>query len=453
MHGDFSLVEITIVALAALSCGVLLERIKQPAVLGYIVAGVILGPSMFGLVENRELIDILAELGVLMLLFLIGLELDLREFKKVWHIALSCHLLQIISSLAVVLTIGWLFSLPIGLTVLLGFAIALSSTAVAFKMTESIGELKTSTGRLTIGVLIAQDLAVVPMILVLQMMSTESFDVEVLAKLVLSIGLLALLIWFFGKRQKIEIPFAKILADHADLTPLLSLAFCFLMATLSGLFGLSAPYGAFLAGLILGNTTHHSALMKATKPIQSVFMMVFFLSIGLMLDLPFLWQHLLAVILLLSFITLGKSFLNVGILRLLGCPWPQAFLAGLLLAQMGEFAFLLATVGDTTGLIDREGRTFVISLAALSLTFSPLWLAGARRIHSLAPRRMGTFKESLEAVYGREMHGVNAAWKSVRGGAQKSANWAQTKVKRRTENKNDKRAAKKPEPTKSQKDQ
>lgn len=437
MHGDFSLVEITIVALAALSCGVLLERIKQPAVLGYIVAGVILGPSVLGLVENRELIDILAELGVLMLLFLIGLELDLREFKKVWHIALSCHALQIISSLAVVMTIGWLFSLPIGLTVLLGFAIALSSTAVAFKMTESIGELKTPTGRLTVGVLIAQDLAVVPMILVLQMMSTASFDVEVMAKLVLSIGLLVLLIWFFGKRQKIEIPFAKILADHEDLTPLLSLAFCFLMATLSGLFGLSAPYGAFLAGMILGNTTHHNALLKATKPIQSVFMMVFFLSIGLMLDLSYLWQHLFAVILLLTFITLGKSFLNVGILRLLGRPWSQAFLAGLLLAQMGEFAFLLATVGDATGLIDREGRTFVISLAALSLTFSPLWLAGARRVHTLAPRKMSTFKESLNAVYGREMQGVNAAWKTVRGGAQKSADWAQSQIKDRTEHKKD----------------
>ena len=148
-----------------------------------------------------------------------------------------------------------------------------------------------------------------------------------------------------------------------------------------------------------------------------------------MLDLQFLWQHLLAVVLFLSFITLGKSFLNVGILRLLGCPWSQAFLVGLLLSQMGEFAFLLATVGESTGLIDREGKTFVISLAALSLTFSPLWLAGARRVHDLAPRKMGTFKESLDAIYGREMKTVNTAWKKVRGGAQKSANWAQSQVK------------------------
>ncbi len=414
MHTAFDLQEISIVALAALSCGVLLERIKQPAVVGYILAGVLLGPSMLGLVENRELVTILAELGMLMLLFLIGLELDLHYFKKVWHISVACHLLQIFSSLAVVFTLGYLFNLSLGLTVLLGFAIALSSTAVAFKMTESIGELNTPTGRLTIGVLIAQDLAVVPMMLILQMLSTTSFNINLMAKLVLSVALLALLIWFLGKRKKIELPFAKILADHQDLTPLLSLAFCFFLATVSGWFGLSPAYGAFLAGLILGNTTHHNALMKATKPIQSIFMMVFFLSIGLLLDLSFIWQHLFSVLLLLAFITVGKSLLNVGILRVLGRPWPQAFLSGLLLAQMGEFAFLLATVSYATGLIDPEGMNFVITLAALSLTFSPFWFAGARRLHTIAPKEVSSFKEALDAIYGREMKSVKAGWNKIR---------------------------------------
>jgi CPA2 family monovalent cation:H+ antiporter-2 len=413
MHNDFNLTEIAIVALAALGCGVLLERFRQPAVLGYILAGVILGPSMLGMVESREQVTILAELGVLMLLFLVGMELDLQDFKKVWHISLLCTLLQIAGCLLVMLGLGKIFHIPLGLTVLLACAIALSSTAVAVKMLEGIGELTTPTGQLTIGILIAQDLAVVPMMLILKDFNSGQLHAEVIIQSIISVGLLGALIFYLSRRERIRLPFENVVKGHEDLLPLLSLAFCFCLAALSGLTGLSAAYGSFLAGLILGNTTAHDSLLQSTKPIQSILMMVFFLSIGLLMDLQYIWQHIWQVLLLLSFITVGKSLLNITVLHILGQPWSRSFLSGLILAQMGEFAFLLTSVGTQSGLINEDGQRLVISLAALSLAFSPLWLAGARRIIILGSKEAASFQEIISSIYGSQIQNFVLVFKEI----------------------------------------
>ncbi len=162
-----NLTGIAVVVLAALLCGLAMERLRQPAIVGYILAGVLLGPSALALVENRDQVDVLAELGVLMLLFVIGMELSLRVFRRLWRLAVTATLFQIGASTAVMLVASRLFGWPLGLALLLGFVVALSSTAVAIKVLEDVGELRTRAGRITIGVLVAQDLAVVPMMLVL----------------------------------------------------------------------------------------------------------------------------------------------------------------------------------------------------------------------------------------------------------------------------------------------
>ncbi len=403
MTPDFDLTELALVALVALSCGILLERFRQPAVLGYILAGLILGPSVLGLVESREHVTMLAELGVLMLLFVVGIELNLEDFKRTWHISLLCTLLQVAGSLVAVFIFSGIFRLPFGLCVLLAFAVALSSTAVAVKMLESIKELTTDTGRLTIGILIAQDLAVVPMMLILRNLAGEGFDVSVLVKIFLSLGILGGVIWALSHREQLTIPFSKIVAQQPDLVPLVNIAICLGFASLTGMIGLSAAYGAFLAGLILGNTPDSKQLVKAAKPVQSILMMVFFLSVGLLMDLSYIWEHLVRVILLLLMITVGKSLLNIGILHLLGQPWHRSFLSGLLLAQMGEFAFVLTTVGIDVGIIDEGGSKLIISLAAMSLAFSPFWLAGVRRLLKEKHGESETFNHLLDTAYGHEL--------------------------------------------------
>lgn len=416
MFIENTLTEIAIVVTAALACGIMLEKIKQPAILGYILAGVILGPSTFGLIENREIVSLLAELGVLMLLFVVGMELDLRSFVKIWPISVACILLQIVGGLCVAFPLAQLFQWPLNLALLLAFVFALSSTAVSVKMLDTIGELRTETGRLTFGVLIAQDLAIVPMILLIRSLQPQAVQgiPFMILKISLSIAFLAILVWYLSRRERVQLPFLHMVVGHTDLTPLVGLTCCFGAATIAGLSGLSAAYGAFLAGLVMGNSHNRQTISDRMAPIYSVLMMMFFLSIGLLLDLKFIWQNFSKVLIILLFITLGKTALNISILHLLRQPWTISFISGLVLAQLGEFSFLLSTVGQEVKIVDAYGNNLIVSLTVLSLMLSPLWMTAAKKLHDLAPKRTATLSHLLHLLYGRKITFLREVWKKLK---------------------------------------
>ena len=439
-HGE-ELTGLAVVVMLALLCGMIMQRFRQPAIAGYIIAGVILGPSGFSLVEDREIISQLAELGVLMLLYLIGMELSLRGARQVWKTALALAAMQISVGLLAMFGLGALLDWSTPRIVVLGFVVALSSTAVAIKMLDEIGELRTRIGQMTVGVLIAQDLAVVPMMLVV-----GSFDeggtigLDAVVKVVLSIAFLGLLIVYLSGRQRIRLPFARIVGNSIDLTPLAGLAFCFGAAALSGVLGLSAAYGAFLAGLVIGNSTSRRIMIHYTAPIQSILLMVFFLSIGLLIDLGFIWTNLWVVMTIVAFITIFKTALNVGGLRLLGESWPRALLSGVLLAQIGEFSFVLAALGVAVGSVSADNYRLIVAITVLSLIFSPLWLEVARRLTRIGLMGVSSPREILRLTFGRE---ATALVRSTKRAETQVAGLA-TLVRERLTEKRDEAPAEKP---------
>lgn len=407
---ESTLTEIAIVVTAALGCGIFLERLKQPAILGYILAGVILGPSLLGLVNEREIVSLLAELGVLMLLFVLGMELSVRSFVKMWPLAVGCVILQTVGGLALTITLGYLFQWSTNLIILLACVFALSSTAVAVKILEGADELKTNAGKLAIAVLIAQDLAIVPMMLIIRGLSEEEgINVGViLAKVIFSIGFLAGLVWYLSRKERLKLPFFRVVINNQDLTPLMGLTFCFGAAALAGLLGLSAAYGAFLAGLVLGNSNERNLMLEKMTPIYSVLMMVFFLSIGLLMDLQFIGDNFMKMMILMLFITVGKSALNISILHMLKQPWTLSFTAGVVLGQLGEFSFLLAALGTEVGIVDTYASKLIVSLTALSLIFSPLWMTIARRIHDTTLRSNASLTRVCQVIFGHELRLLKA---------------------------------------------
>ncbi len=414
MPGHQELTDLAIVALVALLCGVLLTRLRQPAVVGYILAGVVLGPSVTGLVTNQLSISILAEMGVLMLLFVIGMELSLRAFRTLWTLSVSAMLLQVLVMLAVMgllrLVVGW----PLAPTLLLAFVVSLSSTAVAIKMLEDIGELRTHSGRIAISVLIAQDLAVVPMILLLDIAAQGAWlEWTELARLGISIVLLVALTMFLSRRKRLNLP-VPTQPGQSDLVPLVGLAACFGAAAVAGALGLSTAYGAFLAGLTIGNSNLRPIMLTSIMPIQSVLMMVFFLSIGLLIDIYFVWDNLAIVLTLLAVVTILKTVVNVGILRLLCLTWPQSFLSAAVLAQVGEFSFLLAGVAGRNQIIDEFDFRLIVTVTALSLAVSPVWLAAARRLHEIATFRRASITRVMRYVYGPQVRWVTRAGRTAR---------------------------------------
>ncbi len=403
MHDGVELTGLALVGLIALAGGLLMARMRQPVIVGYIVAGVALGPSGFQLVEDRQSVAVLAELGVLMLLFLVGMELSLRGFKAIWKVAVGATLLQIAIAAGTILLFGWAFGFPAPVAVVLGFVVALSSTAVVVKMLEQLDLLRQPVGQLTIGILIAQDLAVVPMLLTIGLFGDAEPGLLDFAKILLSIGLLVAFILYLSRRKRLVLPFTSAAGAAPEILPLAALCFCFGAAALTGILGLSPVLGAFLAGLVVGNSTARSPMVRTTRPIQSVLMVVFFLSIGLLIDLGFIWDNLGTVILLLVTVTLVKTAVNVGILRLLREPWPSAFVAGVLLAQIGEFSLVVSEVAQERAIIASESGQLIVAVIAFSLLMSPLWIAIARRLLRVIVLGVTSLPGTLDAVKTRHM--------------------------------------------------
>jgi monovalent cation:H+ antiporter-2, CPA2 family len=413
MLSNDELLPLAIVVLVALSCGILLTRLRQPAVVGYIFAGFVLGPSGLELVENEESIGLLAELGMLLLLYVIGMELSLRAFRRIWKIAVTTVILQTLGALLMVWLISHQFNWPVTAILFLGFVLALSSTAVAVKMLEDIDELRTRTGRITVGILIAQDLAVVPMILLVDVAAIGEFDVLAVGRILLSVGLLLALILFLSRRQRLNIPILNVTRGHSDLTPLLGLVCCFGAATISALLGLSPAYGAFLAGLTIGNSNLRVGMLEMVIPIQSVLMMVFFLSIGLLIDLSLIWDNLGLIIMMLLIVTIGKTAINLSIFAALRMPWAQALLTALILAQVGEFSFLIGNIGLQRGIIQPEDFRIILSVTALSLVISPLYMSAIRRLHRAASYQRASVRYVLRLAFGREAATVQRAFRKT----------------------------------------
>lgn len=411
MHGEFRLTNIALVILVALVFGLGMTRLKQPPILGYIIAGLILGPSGLSFVESRDQVSILAELGVLLLLFVIGIELNLRTFKKVWLVTTLATLLQILICTAVTWSVSYFFEWSNGLPLLLGFITAISSTAVAVKMLDTIGEVNTEIGQISIGILIAQDFAIAPMILILRDYHSKLSVLELVAKLLLAIGIIVGLIYYLSQKQRVRIRFLADIIRQKDLLPLVSLVFCFAAAALSGSIGFSAAYGAFLAGLTIGNTNERSAVLDTVKPIQSTLIMVFFLSIGILMDVGFIYTHLGTFLWLLLLITVGKTAINIVILRFLQIPWSEAFLVGVVLAQIGEFAFLMASVGYDSRIINEFGEKLILSLTALSLLFSPIWMTLARHLKNVTDHSQISIRDVIAWISMPGSHFLKLVWR------------------------------------------
>ena len=381
MHVDPNLTAIAVVFSVALLCGLLLMRLKQPAIVGYILAGMILGPSGFGIIEETSAAKTLAELGVLLLLFLIGMELSLRAFKTVYKIAFFVVLVQIILSVCTTSLVALVMEWSVQQGILLGFVLAVSSTAVTVKVLDDIGELRTQFGRITVGVLIAQDLAVVAMLLIIEALNPNaSFDYSIIWRTAVALIIVVVLIRFLSRRERMRLPLRSAFEVDREVVPIAALAFCGVCATASGLMGLSTAFGGFLAGLVVGNSSERQIVLRGTRPIQSVLLVVFFLSVGLLIDINFFFENLGTLVVVFILATVAKGLINVIALRVSGQPWEQSVIAGVTLGQIGEFAFVIASVGLTVGAINTDGYKIAVAVIALSLMLGPVWVALERRL-------------------------------------------------------------------------
>lgn len=380
MHLDPSLPLLVEIIGITLFIGLLLHLIKQPQVVGYLIVGIAIGPFGLGLLTDTEFATRLGNFGVVLLLFFVGMEVAPKQLLSGWRIAVIGTLAQVALSVAIVLPLGLWLEWPMTRVVLLGFVTSLSSTAVIIKMLRDSGEINRKEGQDILGILLVQDLLIIPMLIVIGIMGggAPSWS-ELSLQVIGAVAIVGVLVWALS-RESLSLPFGHLIRGDREIQVFAALLMCFGISLLTGMAHLSTALGAFVAGILVTAARETQWVHHTLEPFRVVFVALFFVSVGLLVDLPFIASHAVQVIVLVLVVLVSNTLLNGIILRLLGYQWRESLYAGAMLAQIGEFSFVLAAVGMSNGIISDIAYQYTITVIALSLLLSPFWIMGARRI-------------------------------------------------------------------------
>ncbi len=416
MHHFEFLGDLVLIAAVALGVVLLFQKIKLPPVVGLIATGVLLGQSGFRIIENNAVISTLAELGVVLLLFAIGLEFSVDELKRLQKIVWLGGALQVVlTSVSVGIVAFFLLNMlgePISVqtAIFLGLALAVSSTAICLKVLTDRDELSLPQGRIALGILIFQDIAIVPMMIAVSFLAPNSDGTWV--KILRELGLLGVFaIGIIGGFRVLMPNLARLFAStpSKEVLALGALLLCFGSAYISSLAGLSLALGAFVAGIMISSTDESHKIAGSIEPLRDALTSIFFISVGLLLNisptkLP-LYLTLAAAVLIVN------AALATVVGLLLGYSPRISLTAGIILSQVGEFSFLLASAGKMNAVINEDIYQGLLAVIVVTMIVAPLLIAFAPRVADrIAPalefiplRRDGSHPEA-DALAAQEAH-------------------------------------------------
>ena len=410
--------DLAVVLAIATAVAFLFGKLRLSVVAAFLVAGAILGPTGAGLVSESGMVDALAEIGVVLLLFTVGLEISLSSFGKMRRQVLWAGGAQVSATILLSLVIMMLFGSPAPEAIFVGFVISLSSTAIVLKVYADKLEIDSLHGRLSFGILLFQDMAVIPMMLLipsLRQWETAQFSAVLLtlAKAGAGVAGLLLLARFLIPRLLKEI----IRLNSREILAMTVLLVCLGTAWLANRFGLSLGMGAFLAGMVISESDYVHEIAAQILPFRDVFNGIFFISVGMLLDLPFLFGNFPLVLAMVGAVALVKAVSTGWTVRALGYPWRVAVVAGIGLLQIGEFSFLLLSEGYRESLVGTSQYQFLLAITVLTMTATPFlmdaapWIARRWERWALrGPAFPETAEETVIRKTGMENHVIIAGY-------------------------------------------
>ena len=386
--------EVIIVLATAIVGGMLARLLRLPILLGYLVGGVVIGPYGFALVSDVETIHSLATIGVVLLLFTIGLEFSLKEIMRMGKVAVLGGIAQILLTAAAGLGLGWFIGFPLKEAIFFGFLIALSSTMVVLKLLMERGELDSAHGRIMIGILLVQDLSIVPLMIIMPAIGGGIAGAE----LWLSLGLAILkAILFIGVMLVLGIwglPWilSRVAGQRSrELFLLTVVTLCLGAAFGTYYFGLSAAFGAFVAGLLISQSAFARQALADIVPLRDIFSALFFISLGMLVSWRFVMENLSTIALVVAVIIATKFIICSFIPRVFRFSHKTSLFTGMGMIQIGEFSFVLAMMGVESGIFSQYLYSLVIAAAIITMLLTPFSMGLASMLYRwLSQREMLT---------------------------------------------------------------
>ena len=363
-----------IVVIFALSTFVnlLFTKIRVPTVVGYLLTGIIAGPHLLSLIDSQHNIEIMAEIGVILLLFTIGLEFSLKHLLRIRRIVFFGGLLQVILTAGLFFLVSFFYDTNWQEGLFIGFLGALSSSALVLKILQDRSELTSNFGRTVLGILIFQDIMLVPLILFTNLLGNTNPDVagQVFLLFLKAVGIIGFV--YVGNKWLIPRLLRIIaLAKNQELFVMSILFICMGIALLTSSLGMSLAFGAFLAGLMISESEYSHNAFGNLVPFKDTFTSFFFVSIGMLLDLSFVIDHIQLVLFTVLIVIAVKTFIAGGTGFILGHTFRGTVIVGLALSQVGEFSFILARMGVEQDIISDFYYQLFIAVTVITMSASP----------------------------------------------------------------------------------
>ena len=369
-----SIANIFLAGISVVLFGYVLKRLRQPYLIGYIIIGVCLGQYGFDVFKDEAQIAFLGEIGIILLFFFIGMEISLPNFVKQWRVAILGTFMQIFVSVGIMLAIGFYADWTFARSVILGFVIALSSSAVVIKLLEEKKLLDSKLGKDVLSILLTQDIAIAPILIFTTFLGGQTLSVfEVTLQVLGAIIIICIFLYLYRKKE-IQFSWLQSLEDDHEMQVFMAIVFCAAGALLMGLLGLSPALGAFVGGIVVHAAKETNWIHENLHPFRIIFVAVFFVSIGAQIDLLFLKDNLMLIVSLMLVVFIVNHVVNGVVLGIFGSPWKEAVLGGALLAQIGEMSFLVCFTAYNSKIITQFGYNIGILLISLTLLFSPFWI-------------------------------------------------------------------------------
>ena len=372
---------ICILCLTILGIMFILKKLDQPYLIAYIIAGIVLGPYGSGVFTQPDEIEVIGEIGILILMFFLGMEIDVPDQRSLLIKPVIAQSIKIVLSTAFAFSIGYITELPLKSTVLIAVLFIFNSTAVVSEFLKKHQTLKTTFGIMILNMLIFQDLLLAPVLTLLKVWSKDDFSfLQIIFPVLVCIA-----IFFVLKKirnvQEIRLPefFRTIENDH-DLQVFSGLMICLGFGLCAETAGLSGALGSFIAGVIVGRVKVFHWLEHSLMPFKVFFTTLFFVSIGLRLDLFYLYSNFRIILLGTFFVLISNSLMSAVIFRLLKYPWKNSWYGGALLSQTGEFGILALSIAYKSGIIEYSLYKAGLGITCLSLLLSTIWIAVLKKI-------------------------------------------------------------------------